>query len=268
MHIDSTIRGLPKLEIPASPGSGGKDSGQSLNLEPDTPIDLDRSNDSPKSGDAFSISNVLGHETQRSIRPPKHIDSMQGGHQKQSGKTPLLSKQSNGNIRTESFNHGNKQPNPVQPSSTLLNNGANPTSGGTSTKRCKPSLHSHAENQKRTFVGMDKQVKNTPVISSHMLQKAAVEHGTAIRHEKNCLTSLSRAQVDILVDTVLRNHPKEVHQYRSSEKKELIVFYLAGVYITMSFIFKMIDVCFNFYNVTIKRNVQQEETRNGGNVGP
>ncbi|KAJ8434372.1 hypothetical protein Cgig2_031618 [Carnegiea gigantea] len=65
----------------------------------------------------------------------------------------------------------------------------------------------------RTFVGMNKQVKTTPVISSHMLQKAA----------------LSCAQVDILVDTVLRNHPKEVHQYRSSKKKKLIVFYLAGV---------------------------------------
>ena len=87
-----------------------------------------------------------------------------------------MSKQSNGNIRTESLNHGNKRPNPVQPSSTLLNNGgvianaqpskhitfnhdggrsheelsikANPTSGGTLTKGCKPSLHSHAENQK------------------------------------------------------------------------------------------------------------------------
>ncbi|KAJ8425380.1 hypothetical protein Cgig2_011764 [Carnegiea gigantea] len=142
---------------------------------------------------------------------------MQGGYQKQSGKTLSLSKQSNGNIRTESLNHGNKRPNPVQPSSRLFNNGgvipnaqpskhiafnhdggrshvelstkANTTSGGTLIKGCKPSLHSHAENQK-----------------------------------------LSRAQVDILVDTVLRNHPKEVHQqYRSSEKKELIVFYLAGV---------------------------------------
>ncbi|KAJ8438367.1 hypothetical protein Cgig2_027352 [Carnegiea gigantea] len=142
-EIDSTIRGLPKLEIPAFPGSGGKDSGQSLNLE------------------------------------------------------SSLSKQSNGNIRTEYLNHGNKRPNPIQPSSTLLNNDgvipnaqpskhitfnhdggrsheelsikANPTSGGTLTKGCKPSLHKHAENQ------------------------------------------------------------KEVHQYRSSEKKELIVFYLAGV---------------------------------------
>ncbi|KAJ8440949.1 hypothetical protein Cgig2_020491 [Carnegiea gigantea] len=128
----------------------------------------------------------------------------------------LLSNQSNGNIRIKSLNHGDKRPNPVQPSSTLLNNGGvilnaqpskhiafnhvggrshvelstkvNPTSGGTLIKGCKPSLHSHAENQK-----------------------------------------LSRAQVDILVDTVLRNHPKEVHQYRSLEKKELIVFYLAGV---------------------------------------
>ena len=87
-----------------------------------------------------------------------------------------MSKQSNGNIRTESLNHGDKRPNPVQPSSTLLNNGgvipnaqpskhiafnhdggrshvellskANPTSRGTLIKGCKPSLHSHAENQK------------------------------------------------------------------------------------------------------------------------
>ncbi|KAJ8445871.1 hypothetical protein Cgig2_000183 [Carnegiea gigantea] len=215
-----------------------------------------------------------------------------------------LSKQSNGNIRIESLNHGDKRPNPIQPSSTLLNNGgvipnaqpskhvafnhvggrshvelstkANPTSGSTLIKGCKPSLHSHAENQKRTVVGMDKQVKHTPIISSHMLQKAAIEHGTAIRHEKNCLTLLSRAQVDILVDTVLRNHPKEVHQYRSLEKKELIVFYLAGVamgickckaepsVLDMVLREKLDEITF----VTTKGNVQREGTRNGGNVGP
>ncbi|KAJ8438955.1 hypothetical protein Cgig2_018866 [Carnegiea gigantea] len=173
-----------------------------------------------------------------------------------------LSKQSNGNIKTESLNHGNKRPNPVQPHSTLLNNGgvipnaqpskhitfnhddgrsheelsikANPTSGGTLTNGCKPSLHSHAENQK-----------------------------------------LSRAQVDILVDTVLRNHPKEVHQYRSSEKKELIVFYLSGV--AMGICKRkaepsMLDMVLRekldeITLVTTKRNVQREETRNGGNVG-
>ena len=87
-----------------------------------------------------------------------------------------MSKPSNSNIRTESLNHDNKQPNPVQPSSRLLNNGGvipnaqpskhiafnhdggrshvelstkeNPTLGGTLIKGCKPSLHSHADNQK------------------------------------------------------------------------------------------------------------------------
>ncbi|KAJ8429676.1 hypothetical protein Cgig2_015018 [Carnegiea gigantea] len=219
---------------------------------------------------------------------------MQGGHQKQSVKTPSLSKQSNGNIRTEPLNHGDKRPNLVQPSSTLLNDDgvipnaqpskhisfnhdggrphvelltkANPTSGGTLIKGCKPSLHSRAENQKRTFVGMNKQVKNTPVISSHMLQKVAVEHGTAIRHEKNY----------ILVDTVLRNHPKEMHQYRSSEKKELIVFYLAGVAMGIckrKAELSMLDMVLSekldeITLVTTKGNVQREGTRNGGNVGP
>ncbi|KAJ8432258.1 hypothetical protein Cgig2_013911 [Carnegiea gigantea] len=185
--------------------------GSQKGSRPDTPIDLDRSNDSPKSGDAFSISNVLGSERLYGMRPKEAQ-----GHQNISTQCKSLSKQSNGNIRIESLNHGDKRPNPVQPSSTLLNNGgvipnaqpskhiafnhvggrshvelstkANPTSGGTLIKDCKPSLHSHIENQK-----------------------------------------LSRAQVDILVDIVLRNHPKEVHQYRSLEKKELIVFYLAGV---------------------------------------
>ncbi|KAJ8422690.1 hypothetical protein Cgig2_023940 [Carnegiea gigantea] len=174
-----------------------------------------------------------------------------------------LSKQSNSNIITESLNHGKKRPNPVLPSSTLLNNGgvipnaqpskhitfnydggrsheelsikANPTSGGTLTKGCKPSLHSHAENQK-----------------------------------------LSHAQVYILVDTVLRNHPEEMHQYRSSEKKELIVFYLAGV--AMGICNReaepsMLDMVLHekldeITLVPTKRNVQREETRNGGNVGP
>ncbi|KAJ8441787.1 hypothetical protein Cgig2_009033 [Carnegiea gigantea] len=98
------------------------------------------------------------------------------GHQSISTQCKSLSKQSNGNIRTESLNHGDKRPNPVQPSSTLLNDGgviphaqpskhiafnhdggrshvelltkANPTSGGTLIKGCKPSLHSHVENQK------------------------------------------------------------------------------------------------------------------------
>ncbi|KAJ8428551.1 hypothetical protein Cgig2_030254 [Carnegiea gigantea] len=189
---------------------------------------------------------------------------MQGGRQKKSGKTPSLSKQSNGNIIIESLNHGDKRPTPVQSSSTLLNNGgvipnaqlskhiafnhvgghshvelstkANPTSGGTLIKGCKPSLHSHAKNQKRTFVGMDKQVKNTPVISSHMLQKAAIEHGTAIRHEKNCLTSAmricKRKAEPSMLNIVLREKLDEI---------------------TL---------------VTTKENVQREGTRNGGNVGP
>ncbi|KAJ8436535.1 hypothetical protein Cgig2_026650 [Carnegiea gigantea] len=222
----------------------GQDSplcdGSQKGSRPDTPVDLDRSNDSPKSRDAFSISNVLGSER---LYP--------------------LSKQSNGNIRTESLNHGNKRPNPVQPRSTLLSNGgvipnaqpsrhitfnhdggraheelsikANPTSGGTLTKGCKSSLHSHAENKK-----------------------------------------LSRAQVDILVDTVLRNRPKEVHQYRSSEKKELIVFYLARVAMGICKLKaepSMLDMVLRekldeITLVTTKRNVQREETRNGGNVGP
>ncbi|KAJ8420688.1 hypothetical protein Cgig2_012582 [Carnegiea gigantea] len=185
------------------------------------------------------------------------------GHQSILTQCKSLSKQSNGNIRIESLNHGDKRPNPVQPSSTLLNNGgvipnaqpskhiafnhvggrscvelstkANPTSGGTLIKGCKPSLHSHAENQK-----------------------------------------LSRAQVDILVDTVLRNHPKEVHQYRSLEKKELIVFYLAGM--AMGICKRkaepsMLDMVLRekldeITLITTKGNVQQEGTRNGENVGP
>ncbi|KAJ8432481.1 hypothetical protein Cgig2_012699 [Carnegiea gigantea] len=249
------------------PSCRGQDSpicdGSQKGLRPDTPVNLDGSNDSLKFGDAFSISNVLGHETQRSTKPSKHIDSMQDGHQKQSGKTPSFSKQSNGNIKTESLNHGDKRPNPVQPSSTLLNDGgvipnaqpskhiafnhdsgrshvelptkANPTSGGTLIKGCKPSLHSHAENQK-----------------------------------------LSCTQGDMMVDTILRNHPKEVHQYRSLEKKELIVFYLAEV--AMGICKRkaepsMLDMVLRekldeITLVTTKRNVQQEETRNGGNVGP
>ncbi|KAJ8433702.1 hypothetical protein Cgig2_020637 [Carnegiea gigantea] len=174
-----------------------------------------------------------------------------------------LPKQSNNNIRTESLNHGNKRPNPVQPSSRLLNNGgvipnaqpskhiafnhdggrshvelstkAKPTSGGILIKRCKPSLHSHAKNQK-----------------------------------------LNRAQVDILVDTVLRNHPKEVHQYRSSEKKELIVFYLAGVAMgickcnaepsTLDMVLR--EKLDKITLVTTKGNVQREGIRNGENVDP
>ncbi|KAJ8446992.1 hypothetical protein Cgig2_033561 [Carnegiea gigantea] len=185
------------------------------------------------------------------------------GHQSISTQCKSLSKQSNGNIRTESLNHGDKRLDPIQPSSTLLNDGgvmpnaqplkhiafnhdggrshvelstkANPTSGGTLIKGCKPSLYSHAENQK-----------------------------------------LSRAQVDILVNTVLRNHPKEVHQYRSSEKKELIVFYLAGLAMGICKCKaepSMLDMVLRekldeITLVTIKGNVQQEGTRNGGNVSP
>ncbi|KAJ8441799.1 hypothetical protein Cgig2_021489 [Carnegiea gigantea] len=157
-----------------------------------------------------------------------------------------------------------------------LSTKANPTSGGTLIKGCKPSLHSHAENQKRTLVGMNKQVKNTPIISSRMLQKAIAEHGTAIRHGKKF-----RAQVDILVDTVLRNHPKELHQYRSSEKKELIAMGICKRKAKPSMLdmvlcekldeitlvnLSLLSAVYN--NVTTKGNVQREGTRNGGNVGP
>ncbi|KAJ8438674.1 hypothetical protein Cgig2_031639 [Carnegiea gigantea] len=192
---------------------------------------------------------------------------MNNGYGGKADKEPLswcssLSKQSNGNIRTESLNHGDKRPNLIQPSSTLPNDGivipnaqslkhiafnhdggrshvelstkANPTSGGTLIKGCKPSLHSRIENQK-----------------------------------------LSRGQVDILVDTVLRNHPKEVHQYRSLEKKELIVFYLAGLAMgickckaepsMLDMVLRELD---EITLVTTKENVQREGTRNGRNVGP
>ena len=44
----------------------------------------------------------------------------------------------------------------------------------------------------RSFHEMNKQVKNTPVLSSHMLQKAATNHATTIRHEQNCLTTVRR----------------------------------------------------------------------------
>ncbi|KAJ8435812.1 hypothetical protein Cgig2_024795 [Carnegiea gigantea] len=146
-----------------------------------------------------------GHETQRSTRPSKHIDSMQGDHQKQSGKTPALSKQSNGNIRTKSLNHGNERPN-------------------------------HFLMMVRTFVGMNKKVKTTLVISSQMLQKAAVEHGTAIRHEKNYLTSAM-----------------EICKRKAKPSMLDIVFHEKLDEITL---------------VTTKGNVQRERTRNGGNVSP
>ncbi|KAJ8436668.1 hypothetical protein Cgig2_006378 [Carnegiea gigantea] len=149
-----------------------------------------------------------------------------------------LSKQSNGNIRTKSLNHGNKRPNPIQPSSRLLNNGG-------VIPNAQPSKH---------------------ITFNHDGGRSHVELST----------KLSRAQVDILVDTVLRNHPREVHQYRSSEKKELIVFYLAGVVmgickhkaepsmLDMVLCEKLDEITL----VTTKGNVQREGTRNGGNVGP
>ncbi|KAJ8434221.1 hypothetical protein Cgig2_029745 [Carnegiea gigantea] len=154
------------------------------------------------------------------------------GHQSISTQCKPLSKQSNGNIRTESLNHGNKQSNPVQPSSKLLNNGG-------VIPNAQPSKH------------------------------IAFNHDGGRSH-------LSHAQVDILVDTVLRNHPKEVHQYRSSEKKELIIFYLAEVamgickrkaepsMLNMVLREKLDEITL----VTTKENVQREGTRNGRNVGP
>ncbi|KAJ8441649.1 hypothetical protein Cgig2_019783 [Carnegiea gigantea] len=105
--------------------------------------------------------------------------------------------------------------------------------GGNSIEGSTPSRHSQVENQKenpkRNFMRMNKPTKTTPMISSHMLQKTSNEHGTAKRQEQNVLTLLTRTQVDILVNTVLKSHPKEVHQYRSLETKELIVFCLAGI---------------------------------------
>ncbi|KAJ8445972.1 hypothetical protein Cgig2_001290 [Carnegiea gigantea] len=105
--------------------------------------------------------------------------------------------------------------------------------------------------------------------------------------------SLSHAQVDILVDTVLRNHPEEVHQYRSSEKKELIVFYIrtrnSYFFLSSNFLFSsslwamgickrkaepsMFDMVLRekLDEITLaitKGNVQREGTKNGGNVSP
>ncbi|KAJ8444792.1 LOW QUALITY PROTEIN: hypothetical protein Cgig2_032117 [Carnegiea gigantea] len=58
------------------------------------------------------------------------------GHQSISTRCKSLSKQSNGNIRTESLNHGDKRPNPVQPSSTLLNDVAM----GICKRKAEPSM--------------------------------------------------------------------------------------------------------------------------------
>jgi len=56
---------------------------------------------------------------------------------------------------------------------------------------------------------MNKQAKNTLVVSSHMLQKAATDHATAIRHEENCLTPIRRlvfSYVNILKQAYLLLH--------------------------------------------------------------
>ncbi|KAJ8425842.1 hypothetical protein Cgig2_033937 [Carnegiea gigantea] len=153
----------------------------------DTAHDQYRSNKSPKSGDALSTSNVVDAKSCKFSKP--------------------LPKPLSG-----------QQRNPLQPNFVLVNGGEvgpNPIQPGASkhdTGRSHAQLtrnDGQLDSQKRNVMGMNKQAKDTPKTSSTMLHK------------------LSRAQVDILVNTVVKNHPKEVHQYRSSEKRELIIYYLA-----------------------------------------
>ncbi|KAJ8425574.1 hypothetical protein Cgig2_013920 [Carnegiea gigantea] len=204
-------------------------NGSHIGSRHDAPPDQYRSSDSLKSGDVLSISNLLENQPQRSARSSKQIISMHDGQQKQLGKTMSLSKPSNVNNIFRSLTHGCESHNPSQPRSMLLDGGAvrpsaqpskhtacnhdggqshveltrkeGPTPRGNSIEGSTPSRHSQVESQNEN-------------------PKASNEHGTAKQQEQN---------VNILVNTVLKNHPKEVRQYRSLEKKELIIFYLAGV---------------------------------------
>ncbi|KAJ8432204.1 LOW QUALITY PROTEIN: hypothetical protein Cgig2_027726 [Carnegiea gigantea] len=112
-----------------------------------------------------------------------------------------LSKPSNGSIIVASLNYGGDA---LQPSSTHLSVvgvGPNPT---------QASALSHDSgrlNVKRTRKG------------------APSLRGTSIQGH----TPSTHSQVDILVNTMVKNHHKEVHQYRSLEKRELIVYCLARV---------------------------------------
>ncbi|KAJ8423989.1 hypothetical protein Cgig2_009197 [Carnegiea gigantea] len=74
------------------------------------------------------------------------------------------------------------------------------------------------------------------VVRLNPIQPGASKHDTGRSHVQLTRNdgqldsqSLSRAQVDIVVNTMVKNHLKEVHQYRSLEKRELIIYYLGGV---------------------------------------
>ncbi|KAJ8424380.1 hypothetical protein Cgig2_011556 [Carnegiea gigantea] len=177
---------------------------------------------------------VVENQTQRGARSSKQIKFVHGGQQKKTGKTTP----SNVNNIVRSLTHGGQSDSPLQPSSMLFNAGAVrpsaqpskhttcnydggrshvelirkgcPTPGGNSTEGSTQLRHSQVknkkENLKRNFMGMNKLVKNTCMISSHMLQTTSNEHETTKRQEQNVLTPVS-----IFVNAVLKNHPKEVH---------------------------------------------------------
>lgn len=112
-------------------------------------------------------------------------------------------------------------PNPIQPGASKHD------TGGSHVQLTRND--GQLDSQKRNVMVMNKQAKDMPKTSSTMLHKVSNEQGTGKLQEQSVMNPLSRAQVDILVNTVVKNHPKEVHQYRSSEKRELIIYYLAGV---------------------------------------
>ncbi|RAL46413.1 hypothetical protein DM860_004692 [Cuscuta australis] len=58
----------------------------------------------------------------------------------------------------------------------------------------------------------------------HLLGKENISMQKNILHGQ-----LSRAQIELLVDTVLKLYPQEVQMYQSFTKKELSVAYLEGV---------------------------------------
>lgn len=172
-----------------------------------------------KSGDALSVSNVIGNQTQKVTSSARQINH--------STKTIPLPKPLSG-----------QQQNPLQPNFVLLNGGGvgpNPIQPGAS-KHDTGQSHvqltrndGQLDSQKRNVMVMNKEARDTPKTSSTILHKVSNEQGTGKLQEQSVMNPLSRAQVDILVNTVVKNHPKEVHQYRSSEKRELIIYYLAGV---------------------------------------
>ncbi|RAL51838.1 hypothetical protein DM860_010556 [Cuscuta australis] len=102
-------------------------------------------------------------------------------------------------------------------------------------QKCTPVRHSvtHQESNKNYIIRINKvgdiRSNTTPTIfDACKEQKTSEKEKIPLLKNMNPV-QLSRAQIELLVDKLLKDYPHELHKYRSLAKREFVLLFLEGV---------------------------------------